>query len=165
MKRIWAPWRKAYILGGKKRRGCLFCTDLRAPKTEDAKNLVLYRSTHFFIMMNRYPYTNAHLMLVPNRHVNSPEKLNEKERLNLFKLLDLSLKLLKKAFHPQGFNLGINLGKVGGAGIPGHLHLHVVPRWLGDTNFMPVTSGAKVISDSLESTHCHLKAVLKSFGR
>ena len=116
-------------------------------------------------MMNRYPYTNAHLMLVPNRHVNSPEKLNEKERLDLFSLLDLSLKLLKKAFHPLGFNLGINLGKVGGAGIPGHLHLHVVPRWLGDTNFMPVTSGAKVISDSLESTHRYLKTVLKSFGR
>ena len=114
--------------------------------------------------MNRYPYTNAHLMLVPNRHVNSPEKLNEKERLNLFKLLDLSLKLLKKAFHPQGFNLGINLGKGGGAGIPGHLHLHVVPRWLGDTNFMPVTSGAKVISDSLGSTYRHLQNVLKNFS-
>ena len=161
MERIWAPWRKAYLLGSEKTRGCLFCRERRASKSKDKKNLLLHRSTHTFIILNRYPYTNAHLMLVPNRHVDSPEKLSEKEQFDLFKLLNLSLKLLKKAFHPQGFNIGINLGKAGGAGIPGHLHLHVVPRWVGDTNFMPAASGAKVISDSLDSTYRYLRRVLK----
>ena len=164
MERVWAPWRKAYILG-KKGRGCLFCRHLRAGKNRDQKNLLLYRSSSSYIMLNRYPYTNAHLMLIPNRHLASLEELNAKERLDLFGLLDLSLKLLKKSFRPQGFNIGINLGKAGGAGIPGHVHVHVVPRWLGDTNFMPVTSGVKVISDSLDSTYRHLQRVLKSSER
>ena len=113
-----------------------------------------------YVILNRFPYTNAHLMIVPNRHVDSPDSLNEKEQLDLFKMVSLSLKLLKKAFRPQGFNLGVNVGKAAGAGIPHHMHFHIVPRWLGDTNFMPVTSGAKVISDSLESTYRHLKDVL-----
>ena len=101
-------------------------------------------------------------MLVPNRHMATLEKLNSKERLDLLRVLDLAMKLLRKSFRPQGFNVGINLGKVGGAGIPGHVHIHIVPRWVGDTNFMPTTTGTKVISDSLDSTYRHLHQILKT---
>ena len=162
MERIWAPWRKAYVLGKKRKRGCLFCGCLRAPKRQDPKKLVLYRSSASFLILNRYPYTNSHLMLVPNRHTATLEKLGPAERLDLLRGLDLALKLLRKAFRPQGFNIGINLGKAGGAGIPGHVHIHIVPRWVGDTNFMPTTTGIKVISDSLESAYQHLHRVLKT---
>lgn len=162
MKRIWAPWRKAYILGKKPKSGCFFCTDIKAPRRKDQKNLLLYRGRYTFIVMNRYPYTNAHLMIVPYRHVESLEKLNDKEKLELLDLLTRSQKLLIKVFKPQGFNIGINIGKAAGAGIPHHIHLHIVPRWLGDTNFMPVTTGAKVISDSLDSTYQHLQRVLRT---
>ena len=100
-------------------------------------------------------------MLAPNRHVPSLENLKDEERLDLFKLLDLSLKLLRKGLRPHGFNMGLNLGRIGGAGLPGHVHLHVVPRWKGDTNFMPVLTGAKVISDSLQSTYRELHRILQ----
>ncbi len=162
MKRIWAPWRKAYILGKKPKAGCFFCHGIRAPRNKDAKNLLLHRGRHSFIVINRYPYTNAHLMVVPYRHVESLDKLNDKEKLELLDLLALSQKLLTKIFKPHGFNIGINMGKAAGAGIPDHIHLHIVPRWLGDTNFMPVTSGVKVISDSLDSSYQHLQRVLKT---
>ena len=161
MERVWAPWRKAYILGKKKPKGCLFCRVLENSPSHDFKNLILLRSAHSYVILNRFPYTNAHLMIVPNRHVDSPDSLHEKEQLDLFKMVNLSLKLLKKAFHPQGLNSGINVGKAAGAAIPHHMHFHVVPRWLGDTNFMPISSGTKVISDSLGSTYRHLKDVLQ----
>ena len=162
MKRLWAPWRKSYVLGGKRQKGCFFCEDSRAPLKKDPLHLVLYRSQHSFVVLNRYPYTNGHVMLVPNRHVATMEKLNDRERLDILKLLDLSMELLRRSFHPEGFNVGMNLGRSGGAGIPGHVHLHVVPRWNGDTNFMPVLTGTKVISDSLESTYHRLRENLKS---
>lgn len=162
MQRIWAPWRKAYILGKARPRGCLFCRGLRAPRRQDPKHLILYRSAGAFLILNRYPYTNSHLMLVPNRHTATLEKLNPKERLDLLRVLDLAMKLLRKSFRPQGFNVGINLGKAGGAGIPGHVHIHIVPRWVGDTNFMPTTTGTKVISDSLDSAYRHLHQILKT---
>lgn len=160
MDRIWAPWRKAYVTGEKRSRGCLFCRVRRASPKKDPKHFLLYRSKHSFILLNRYPYTNAHLMLVTNRHVSSLEKLEEEERLDLFGLLDRALQILRRAYHPHGFNLGMNLGRVGGAGIPGHAHLHVVPRWEGDTNFMPVVAGIKVISDSLEGVYKTLRRLL-----
>ena len=100
-------------------------------------------------------------MIVPNRHVSSLEKLSDNERLDLLGLLDLALGLLKKVFHPHGFNVGINLGRIGGAGVPGHIHVHAVPRWKGDTNFMPVLTGTKVISESLQATYLELKKALK----
>lgn len=161
MRQIWAPWRKAYILGQRRTPGCFFCQDRRSSPRKDKKNLLLYRSRHTFLVLNRYPYTNGHLMLAPNRHVPSLENLKDEERLDLFKLLDLSLKLLRKGLRPHGFNMGLNLGRIGGAGLPGHVHLHVVPRWKGDTNFMPVLTGAKVISDSLQSTYRELHRILQ----
>lgn len=165
MNRIWAPWRKGYILGQRRTRGCFFCQDRRSSPKKDRKNLLLYRSRYNFLLLNRYPYTNGHLMLAPNRHVPSLEHLEDQERLDLLRLLDTALKLLRKALHSQGFNVGLNLGRVGGAGIPGHVHLHVVPRWEGDTNFMPILTGTKVISDSLDSTYSLLRQTLKSLKK
>ena len=164
MNQIWAPWRKSYVLGGKRQKGCFFCDDYRAPSRKDAGNLVLHRSQSSFIVLNRYPYTNGHAMLVPYRHVPTLEKLNDRERLDILKLLDLSMELLRRCFRPEGFNVGMNLGRSGGAGVPGHVQLHVVPRWNGDTNFMPVLTGSKVISDSLESTYQRLHQSLKTLS-
>ncbi|MBI4115809.1 MAG: HIT domain-containing protein [Candidatus Omnitrophica bacterium] len=166
MRQIWAPWRKVYIGGGhKKTSGCFLCRGRRSSRNKDVKNLLLHRSSHSFIILNRYPYTNGHLMVVPNRHVPSLEKLNNAERLDLLKLLDRSLAVLKKSVHPHGFNIGMNLGQTGGAGIPGHMHIHVVPRWKGDTNFMPVISGTKVISDSLSAVYKALSCLIKNKKR
>lgn len=165
MDRIWAPWRKRYILGHERTPGCFFCRDRRSPLKKDKKNLLLHRSRHTLLLLNRFPYTNGHLMLAPNRHVASLEHLGNEERLDLLRLLDKALELLRQALRPQGFNVGLNLGLAGGAGIPGHVHLHVVPRWLGDTNFMPVLTGTKVISDSLEATYDELHRLLRGTAR
>jgi len=162
VKHLWAPWRKAYIRGQAKTRGCFFCRDLRAPVGKDKINFVLLRSRHAFIVLNHYPYTSGHLMLVPNRHVPSLEKLMDVDRLDFLRLLDRALNLLRKAFRPHGFNVGMNLGRIGGAGVPGHVHLHVVPRWQGDTNFMPVLTGTKIVSESLQSTYLELHKVLQA---
>lgn len=153
MNQIWAPWRKKYIVIKKKFDGCIFCRALRAPSKKDSKNLLVYRSLQGFLMLNLYPYNNGHLLLMPNRHVSTLEKLKDQERLDLFHMIDRTVQILKNAFHPQGFNIGINIGRVGGAGIPGHVHIHIVPRWEGDTNFMPVITGTKVISDSLQGVY------------
>ena len=162
MKLIWAPWRKKYIRRKKHVPGCIFCRIHRATPRQDAKNLLLYRSQHSLIMLNLYPYNNGHLMVVPNRHVSSIERLEDDERLDILKLVDLSLEILRKVFHPQGFNVGINLGHAAGAGVPGHVHVHIVPRWEADTNFMPVMSSTRVISDSLNGTYQELHRCLKS---
>ena len=160
MKQIWAPWRKAYVTAKVRSKGCLFCRAKRAAQSQDQKNLVVHRSHRSFSILNLYPYNNGHVMVVPVRHVSGLEKLGSEERLDLLREVDLVLKLLRKVFHPEGFNLGLNLGRSGGAGVPGHVHLHMVPRWLGDTNFMPVLTGTKVISDSLKATHLALRRAL-----
>jgi len=162
MKLLWAPWRKIYIASEVQTKGCFFCKDLRSPTARDPENHLLHRSRHAFILLNRFPYTNGHLMVAPNRHVSSLEKLSDAERLDFLRLSDLSTTLLKRTLKPQGFNLGINLGRVAGAGIPGHVHLHIVPRWKGDTNFMPILTGTKVISDSLEATYRELRRSLRA---
>ena len=157
MERLWAPWRNAYVVNKKPSRSCLFCRAHRSSPKEDPKNLVLLRARHSFVIFNRYPYNNGHLMVTPNRHVASLDQLTDPERLDLLRLLDRSLSLLKKTFRPAAFNVGINLGRMAGAGVPNHVHLHVVPRWAGDTNFMPVLTGTKVISDSLQSAYRKLR--------
>lgn len=160
---LWAPWRKKYITTTKKKiqKGCLFCRLQAAPPKKDAANLLLHRSSHSFLMLNLYPYNNGHLMAVPNRHVDTLESLKDSEKLDLLTQMDRSLAALRKVFHPEGFNIGINLGRSGGAGIPGHVHIHIVPRWNGDTNFMPVIGKTKVISDSLAGTYKTLHRLLK----
>lgn len=152
MNRLWAPWRKAYIRPDKKqKRGCLFC-QLR-DSSHDEKNLVLIRHPTCYAVLNRYPYNNGHVMIIPNRHLNSLSQMSDKERLDWLALTELVLHALEKTMNAQGSNIGMNLGKIAGAGIPGHLHLHIVPRWSGDHNFMPVITGTKVVSESLQSVY------------
>ncbi len=156
--KIWAPWRITYIKDHKKEKGCLFCRVLRSSK--DKKNLVIFRSEHSLCMLNLYPYNNGHIMVAPKRHTSSLENLNETETTDLMNSVKKATLLLKKTLKPQGFNYGINSGKVSGAGIEGHLHVHIVPRWQGDTNFMPVVFNTKIISQSLSALYQALTKAL-----
>ncbi len=161
---MWAPWRKTYLRSSPgKRAGCLFCSLLKA--TEDKKNLVLVRTVHHAVILNRYPYNNGHLMIVPKRHIAHIAQLNFREKREFFEVLIRMQRALQKAMRPHGFNLGMNISDVAGAGIPGHLHWHIVPRWKGDVNFMPVVSGSKVISESLESAYEVLTRTLAAQSR
>ena len=156
MKVVGAPWRMEYIKG-KKAEGCIFCRT--AGRDE---KLVVCEGRSAFIIMNRYPYISGHVMVAPHRHVSGIEDLTGRERLEMFELLDLSLQILKGAYGPQGFNIGMNLGKAAGAGIDDHLHLHVVPRWRGDTNFMSVAGGVRVLPEDLPVTCGKLREALEA---
>ena len=148
--RLWAPWRYQYVhrpRGG----GCVFC---RAKRARDARrHWVVYRGRHAFVILNLFPYNNGHLMVAPLRHVARLRDLRDAELVELWRLVDEFIRRLDRTIRPHGYNLGVNLGRPAGAGIPGHLHVHVVPRWTGDTNFMPVTGGTKVISHSLDAVY------------
>ena len=145
--RLWAPWRTGYLLRPQP-RGCVFCAAKRS--RADRRHHVVARGRHAFVLLNRYPYNNGHVMVAPNRHVGRFEALTPAEWQELFVLGRRMLRRLRQTVHPQGFNLGMNLGRTGGAGIPGHVHLHLVPRWQGDTNFMPIVGETKVISQALD---------------
>ncbi len=157
MKTLWAPWRIEYIRSPK-HDGCIFCD---FPKEDrDRERLILYRGEHSFIIMNNYPYNPGHVMIAPYRHVGKWEDLTDDELLEIMELSQLMIKALKKAMNPHGFNMGVNLGRVAGAGIDDHVHLHIVPRWNGDTNFMPVIADTKVIPESLEEAYDELKKAI-----
>lgn len=158
MKTLWAPWRIEYITGGKK-EGCIFCD--KPKEGNDKKNLILYKGETSFIIMNRYPYSNGHLMAVPYRHINNMSELDHKERLELMNLTTKCIEILK-VMNPDGFNIGMNLGTAGGAGIDDHLHFHIVPRWNGDTNFMPLIADVKVMPEYLEDTYETLSEQIKN---
>jgi len=151
---LWAPWRMEYILG-EKESGCIFCT--RINQESDKENLILLRGKNNFVIMNKYPYNNGHLMVVPNRHSSEFDSLNDPEKLEMVNLVSKSMNVLKKTINPDGFNVGMNIGKIAGAGIDDHLHFHIVPRWAADTNFMPVVGQTKIISENLEETWERLK--------
>ncbi len=153
MKRLWAPWRMSYITE-KRKKGCFLCKNLK--EKNDKKNLILIQGQYVFVMMNKYPYSNGHIMIVPKRHCLELEDLEDEELKDLFHFLKISIKVLKLCLHPNGFNIGINIGKAGGAG-EDHLHLHVVPRWIGDTNFMPVLGETKIIPEYIEKTYLTLQ--------
>jgi ATP adenylyltransferase len=154
MENIWAPWRKEFILS-KKKENCFFCTAIK--DNQDRKNLVLYRGKECFCILNKYPYNSGHLMVAPKMHKGDLSKLNDSEMLELLTLTRDAKNILTKKLKPEGFNLGINFGKVAGAGVENHIHLHLVPRWKGDTNFMPVIAETKVIPQSLEDLYLELK--------
>jgi ATP adenylyltransferase len=162
MDKIWAPWRSKYILNSEKEEGCIFCNRLQ--KEDDRANYILYRGDHSFMIMNIYPYNNGHLMVAPYRHTSHLSDLTGTEGQDLFKTMEMSVRILKDSLKPDGFNLGMNLGKVGGAGVEDHLHMHVVPRWNGDTNFMPVLSDTKIISVSLDEMYMLLKQGLEKLS-
>ncbi len=150
---MWAPWRMEYIKG-EKTSGCIFCSALKAYK--DKENLILLRGKHSSVMLNKYPYSNGHIMVFPHEHVADIALLDTKGLVDTFSTLRDSVALLKKAISPEGFNIGINMGKCAGAGIKDHIHIHVVPRWEGDTNFMPLIGEVKLINEHLSSTYEHL---------
>jgi ATP adenylyltransferase len=158
MEKLWAPWRMAYVEVAKP-QGCIFCDKPREDRDEE--NLILQRGKTAFVIMNAFPYNNGHLMVAPYRHTAELESLSAEERDELMALAQESLRLLQAAFGPNGYNLGMNLGRVAGAGIADHLHLHVVPRWDGDTNFMPVIADTKVLPDSLQRSYRKLREALQ----
>lgn len=152
MDKLWAPWRVKYVTKIIKRaRGCVFCHILTEKK--DKKNFIVRRTKHAYSVLNIYPYNNGHILIVPNRHVYDLGDLNKGEREDLLDLLEGTKALLDQVMKPDGYNIGINLGKAAGAGFPEHMHIHLVPRWQGDVNFMPVTGHTKVISQSLRALH------------
>ncbi|MEA5112837.1 MAG: HIT domain-containing protein [Geobacteraceae bacterium] len=155
MERLWAPWRMEYILN-EKPEGCIFCLAAAAGGAEDRERLVLRRDRHSFIMMNRYPYCNGHLLVSPNRHVGDMNELGTEEMLELFENTRICCNVMAEAFSPQGFNVGMNLGKAAGAGVDDHLHIHVVPRWSGDTNFMTVIADVRVMPENLLASYDRL---------
>jgi len=156
VKVLWAPWRMAYIKKARKPTKCIFC--VKAKERRDARNLLLHRGRHGFVMMNLFPYNSGHLLIAPYRHVKSLEQLPDDAALDLLRLTSLSLKVLRDELKPEGFNVGINLGRVAGAGIEGHVHLHIVPRWNGDTNFMPLFGETRVMPEHLQATYRKLLA-------
>jgi ATP adenylyltransferase len=153
MDRLWAPWRINYISSKNKAKGCIFCQ----AKKSQPNDYIVFKTKKSICLLNSYPYNNGHLLISPLRHVADIDILDQEEVLDLFNCLKRAKGLLQKVLKPQGYNLGFNLGRQAGAGITGHLHLHVVPRWAGDTNFMPVTGNSRVISQSLDELSRRLK--------
>jgi len=158
LKILWAPWRSSYLssISSEERKGCIFCDMLRNGRS-DRENLIVYRGRKVFVVLNRYPYIAGHIMIVPYRHVSTPEELDEEERKEMMDVLSLSLAALKASYRPDGVNVGMNLGRAAGAGVEGHLHMHVVPRWVGDANFMSVVGDTRVISESLSASYERLR--------
>ena len=157
--RLWSPWRMEYILSDKEKGCCIFCEAMSEDRDEE--NLILYRGKRAFIILNRYPYNNGHVMVVPYEHVSSTEDLDPEVLTELMLLVNRSLKLLRDVMSPQGFNIGVNMGAPAGAGIEDHVHIHVVPRWTGDTNFMPLLAQTRVVPELLSQTYANLEAALQ----
>ncbi len=147
---LWAPWRMDYICGPRS-EGCLLCDMAR--DEDNRKHLILHRGPRSYVVMNLYPYNNGHLMIVPYRHCAEFDQFSDEDSLEIMRQAQRATRILHQAFGAEGFNVGLNLGKAAGAGIVEHLHMHVVPRWVGDTNFMPVLADTKVMPDYLGSTY------------
>ncbi len=164
MNRLWAPWRMEYILDKHKHDLCLFC-DIskkeknRVNKSRDRKNLVLHRSKKCFVVLNKYPYNSGHLMVVPYFHTSSFDGLDDDVLFDLIKNMERSTGILKQVLNPDGFNMGLNFGKVAGAGMESHMHIHVVPRWTGDTDSMPIIAETRVMPEHLMKTYNKLVKV------
>jgi ATP adenylyltransferase len=158
-KQLWAPWRMEFLKGPRE-DGCVFCT--LVARSEDRESLIVYRSPLAFVIMNKYPYSNGHLMVVPNRHTADYAGLTADELSEMNRLSQHGVRALQEAYAPGGFNLGMNLGVAGGAGIRDHLHLHVVPRWVGDTNFLPVLADTRSMPQHLMESY---DAILPYFSR
>jgi ATP adenylyltransferase len=163
MKNLWSPWRSKYIESFKDEQsngGCVFC-EAAKQDVEDLQNLVVHKAKHTFTLLNMFPYNNGHLMIVPNRHLGELDLLSKVESIEIMDQIKLAKKALVGIYDPQGFNIGANLGRASGAGIEEHVHFHIVPRWNGDTNFMPVLGEVKIISQDLAETKKLLLATYK----
>jgi ATP adenylyltransferase len=159
MEYISAPWREEYVKNIYKMTECIFCRALKLK--DDRKAYILYRGTHNFIMLNKFPYTPGHLMIAPYKHIASFERAKKEITDEMTDILKLSLKMLKKNYHPQGFNTGMNLGHSAGAGIADHYHLHIIPRWIGDSNFMPLVGKTRVTLEDLNTTYNRLLPIFQ----
>lgn len=153
MKHLWAPWRMTYLecKDQQAKDCCVFC--VRDIEGQDAQRLILWRGQHAFVVMNKFPYTNGHLLVAPYRHIADILDMTPEEQDEMFQLLRKCRIVMQECLKPQGYNVGINLGKIAGAGVADHLHMHIVPRWTGDTNFMPVFADVRVIPQHLEETY------------
>jgi len=159
METIFAPWRMDYIKG-EKPDGCVFCKcSIRCDE------YILFEGKTAYVMMNKYPYVNGHLMIIPQRHTGMIEELTQEERMEMFDLLETAVRALREAMKPDGFNIGVNIGKAAGAGIEEHFHIHVIPRWEGDTNFMSVVTNVRVIPEAVATTAANLSPLFKKYHR
>jgi len=155
---LWAPWRMEYILSANKEQGCIFCPG--QDRSADEQRLILYVGNKTMVMMNRFPYNNGHLLVAPVRHVRALDQLSPEETLDLMMTVKNCIAVLKAVMQPEGFNVGLNLGRVAGAGVEDHLHFHIVPRWNGDTNYMTVLGEVRVIPEHLRQTYKKLRQAL-----
>jgi len=163
MERLWAPWRMEYITSvNDTDPGCIFCD--KPAERKDKKNLIVYRSKACFVMLNKFPYNNGHLMIVPYIHESEITNLSDEILLDVHKTLNHCVRALKNTLNPHGMNIGLNLGRTAGAGIDTHIHYHLVPRWNGDTNFMPIIGATKVVSEALDKTWKKLNSELKKLS-
>lgn len=160
MDNLWAPWRMQYVRAPKKNNGETFLKKLE--DGNDEENLVLFRGEHSFVCMNLYPYNNGHIMILPNNIVEKPEELDDVTQFEIMKIASLSMKIIREKMNAEGFNFGANIGASAGAGIAEHLHFHIVPRWKGDTNFMPVIGNTKVHVQGLNDTYVMLRPLFKN---
>lgn len=155
---LWTPWRYAYVSGTLKTTGCVFC---EAPKEDDAKARIVHRGTHCYIILNTYPYTPGHVMIVPYEHLDELRKLSVEAANEMMALSQRMESVLRELYHPDGINLGMNIGKAAGAGIEGHIHMHVLPRWVADANFVSVVGETRVLPKTLDVTWGKLSSALK----
>ncbi len=149
MDQLWTPWRYAYVTGANQKPGCIFCN---APKESDQQARIVHRGTHCYVILNTYPYTNGHVMVVPYAHLNELQKLPSDAAQEMMVLTQKMESVLRKLYVPDGINLGMNIGKAAGAGVAGHIHMHVLPRWVADANFISVIGETRVLPESLEVT-------------
>jgi len=163
MEQLWAPWRMELVSKGEPPPGCIFCDLPRG--TDDRQNLILGRTANTFALLNKYPYNNGHLLVVPRKHTSDLQALEADESNELNEMLRVALGLVSRAYSPHGANLGMNLGRIAGAGIADHLHWHIVPRWSGDTNFMPVLSETKVMVEHLHASWDKLRPLFEASYR
>lgn len=163
MRRLWTPWRMTYLRApkGAETGGCIFCDKIRAPVDMDRDNLVLWRGERAFVMLNLYPYANGHMLVAPYDHTGELGKLDGETLKEMMLLVNKCIRALRRVMNPQGINVGANLGRAAGAGVEDHVHLHVVPRWVGDTNFMPVLSDTRMIPELLPQTYDSLKTAFQ----
>lgn len=151
MEHLWSPWRMEYIMGNNPKSACIFCDALALE--DGPANLIVTRSPLAFVMMNRYPYTSGHIMVIPTAHQPSLELLDAATRAALMEMVANGIQVLRRVYKPEGFNIGVNIGTAAGAGVADHVHVHIVPRWAGDTNFMSTLAGARVLPEALEDSY------------
>ena len=155
MKYLWSPWRMKYIQANKKEEGCVFCKVQDMPDNEE--NLIVHRGERAYVIMNRFPYTSGHILVIPYLHEDNLEVLDAETRAEMMELVTKTMTVLRGIYNPQGFNFGANIGAAAGAGIAPHVHLHIVPRWNGDTNFMSSLGETRVLPEALEETYRHVR--------